>query len=93
MINNKIIECAIGVLQRNIWISVEERLPEDENEVLITARSKNDGELEVTISAWVEAVFGGQKLGYKTWSKPWEYFQSNYEVVAWMPLPEPYKNN
>lgn len=91
--DNSYIEYAIGVLQRSIWIPVEERLPEDEREVLITARNKNDGELEVTISAWVDAVFGGQKLGYKVWSKPWEYFNTNYEVVAWMPLPEPCKND
>lgn len=86
-----IIEYAISVLQSSIWIAVEEGLPENENEVLITAKSKLDDSLEIAISSYTEAIFGGQKLGYKEWSKPWEYFHSNYEVIAWMPLPEPYK--
>lgn len=39
-----------------------------------------------------QMYFGGNKVGsYKHWRAPFEYFESNYEVIAWKPLPEPYK--
>lgn len=79
-------------LKKIIWIPCAKMLPETTDEVLITAVCKFDGEREVAISSYIEATLGGQKLGYKEWSKPWDYFHSNYDVVAWKPLPEPYKD-
>lgn len=73
------------------WILCGDRMPEDGRKVLITARSKFDGELDIAISSWTDALFGGKRLGYKEWSSPWRYFHSNYEVIAWQPLPAPYK--
>ena len=78
------------------WIPCSERLPEDDVEVLISYRYK-EGEgdtshTDIDITTYGQMYFGGNKVGnYKHWRAPFEYFESNYEVIAWMPLPEPYK--
>lgn len=78
------------------WIPCSERLPEEDVEVLITYRYK-EGEgdtshADIDITTYGQMYFGGNKVGnHKHWRQPFECFESNYEVVAWMPLPEPYK--
>lgn len=78
------------------WIPCSERLPEEDVEVLISYRYK-DGEGDtshayIDITTYGQMYFGGNKVGdHKHWRAPFEYFESNYEVIAWMPLPEPYK--
>ena len=80
----------------NNWIPCSERLPEEDVEVLISYRYK-EGEgdtshIDMDITTYGQMYFGGNKVGNrKHWRAPFEYFESNYEVVAWMPLPEPYK--
>ena len=74
------------------WIPVEERLPEDDIEVLITyADVDNENETGIDITTYGYATLGGNKLGYKEWRNPFLYFKGNYKVVAWRPLPEPYR--
>lgn len=78
------------------WIPVTERLPEEDKEVLISYRYKEgEGDTshsDIDITSYGQMYFGGQKVGrVKHWRAPFEYFESNYEVIAWMPLPEPYK--
>lgn len=78
------------------WIPVTERLPEEDKEVLISYRYK-EGEgdtshVNISITTYGQMYFGGRKIeGVKHWRAPFEYFHSNYEVIAWMPLPTPYK--
>ena len=78
------------------WVPVSERLPEEDTEVLISYRYK-EGEgdtshVNIDITTYGQMYFGGNKVGNnKHWRAPFEYFHSNYEVIAWMPLPEPYK--
>jgi len=78
------------------WIPCSERLPEEDVEVLITYRYK-EGEgdtshADIDITTYGQMYFGGNKVGnHKHWRQPFEYFESNYEVVAWMPLPQAYK--
>lgn len=78
------------------WIPVSKRLPEEDKEVLITYKGKGD-ELDkpysnIDITNYGQMYFGGNKVGnYKHWRSPFQYFYDNYEVTAWMPLPEPYQ--
>lgn len=80
------------------WIPVTKRLPEEDKEVLISYRYK-EGEgdtshVKIDITSYGQMYFGGNKVGKtKHWRAPFEYFESNYEVIAWMPLPEPYKES
>lgn len=77
------------------WIPVSE-LPEEDTDVLISYRYK-EGEgdtshVYIDITSYGDMYFGGRKVkGAKHWRQPFEYFTSNYEVVAWMPLPDPWK--
>ena len=58
------------------WIPVEERLPEDEEMVLVTCQTKT-GRKSVN-RAWYGEGF-------------WHGSGSMSGVIAWMPLPEPYR--
>ena len=78
------------------WIPCSERLPEEDVEVLISYRYKEgEGDTSHTyidITTYGQMYFGGNKVGdHKHWRAPFEYFESNYEVIAWMPLPECYR--
>jgi len=78
------------------WIPCSERMPKEDVEVLISYRYKEgEGDTSHTyidITTYGQMYFGGNKVGdHKNWKAPFEYFESNYEVTAWMPLPEPYR--
>lgn len=77
------IEAVIEVIQNmedgkkdNGWISVEERLPEDERMVLVTCQTKKG--IRSTNRAYYDGKF-------------WHGSGSMSGVTAWQPLPEPYK--
>lgn len=76
------------------WIPCEDRLPEEDKDVLICYQYKEgEGDTShayIDITSYGQAYFGGRKCSFKEWRAPFEYFHANYEVVAWMPLPEPY---
>ena len=82
------------------WIPCSERLPKDGTSVLVTlAHSYDDSDYaEYSIARYID-VFNGERhwcdneYGYLEWEK---YSDgrggcSLYKVIAWMPLPEPYK--
>ena len=80
--------------KENDWISVADELPSTEDDVLITYRDINNYDSRgIAISSYSEKYFGGYSLGYKYWQSPFEYFNQNYEVVAWKPLPEVYEED
>lgn len=94
------VQKAIKALEKTAqsWIPVTERLPEEDKEVLITYKGKGD-ELDkpysnIDITTYGQMYFGGNKVGnYKHWRSPFQYFNDNYEVTAWMPMPEAYEGN
>ena len=74
------------------WIPVKRGLPEDDVNVLITYADIDDDQyVGIDITNYGYAYLGGNKLDFKEWRSPFEYFGSNYKVVAWRPLPEPYR--
>lgn len=74
------------------WIPVEERMPEDDVDVLITyADIDDENYTDICITTYGYAYLGGNKLDYKEWRNPFEYFNVNYKVIAWKPLPKPYR--
>lgn len=82
----------IDVPANDGWIPVEKELPEDNIEVLITYSDvDNENETWIDITTYGYATLGGNKLGYKEWRNPFLYFKGNYKVIAWQPLPEPYR--
>ena len=67
------------------WISVEDRLPENNKPVLVWARSTARGADEWSLGSydngfWALGSYGGSLV-----------FPSHLEAVAWRPLPEPYR--
>ena len=76
-------------LDEQRWIPVTERLPENDNEVLITVWDAEDDYVE---------VYKGFYQGHEWWTQ-WCHGCSKIKgepcgeniVIAWMPLPEPYR--
>lgn len=78
--------------QTEKWVSVSSgKLPQDGEDVFITYQDKDDSDKRyIAITSYKERFFGGISIG-KQWIPPFEYFHSNYEVVAWMPMFDEYK--
>ncbi len=79
------LEMAIQALEQTRWIPVSERLPKDHKNVLIYL-SLN----QITIGLYNShrLPFMNKPIG---WGANAPHDWSSDEVVAWMPLPEPYK--
>lgn len=101
-----VIHCEIEEEKKNVierleatdWIPVGERLPEDEKEYLVTLE-KVYGTLETLFGIASYLKFGNdgywneKKYGYLEWDKYSDGHGGTkmYKVIAWMPLPELYK--
>ena len=83
------VEHAPTVQSEQRWISCSERMPENDNEVLITVWDAEDDYVE---------VYKGFYQGHEWWTQ-WCHGCSKIKdepcgeniVIAWMPLPEPYR--
>ena len=86
--------------KENGWIPASERLPEDERECLVTLE-KVYGTPETLFGIANYLKFGDagywneRKYGYLEWDKYSDGHGGTkmYKVIAWMPLPEPYKED
>lgn len=93
---SKVIRGAVDEVKQQGWIPCSERLPEEDTEVLISYRYK-EGEgdtdhVNIDITSYGTTCFGGREIHtLKEWRQPFDYFHANYEVIAWMPLPTPYR--
>ena len=83
------LDLAISVLEKQLngcWISASERLPDSNKKVLVYAKGKcRNGDL-YTVGACHNGFWflptSSDTLGFPF---------TQHEVIAWMPLPEPYK--
>lgn len=86
--------------KENGWIPVSEKLPEDEKECLVTLE-KVYGTPEKLYGIANYLKFGDagywneKKYRYLEWDKHSDGHGGTrmYKVIAWMPLPEPYKED
>ena len=72
--HNEAKQIAIEALEQTRWIPVSERLPEEDDFYLVTAKVGN--ELIIDISEYTPKT---------------DFWDIPHEIVAWMPLPKPYK--
>lgn len=86
--------------KENGWIPVSEKLPEDEREYLVTLE-KVYGTPEIFMGIASYLKFGNdgywneKKYGYLEWDKYSDGHGGTtmYKVIAWKPLPKPYKED
>ena len=75
------------------WVPVEERLPEYEKEVLVFAKGKTGTGFEnssvyALTSRSDKNRFDSSLTTMPYWKDPWQYFHSDYDIVAWLNIPE-----
>lgn len=71
------------------WISVKDRLPEDNLNVLVYAIGDNENSV-IAMTGYTHKMYGYNIEG---WRSPWQYFFYEYKITHWMPLPEPPKDD
>ena len=75
------------ITPRPRWIPVSERLPEDDKDVLIFTIDESIYKACHSLKEWTDELYEWFVIGTLGWSLAYE----EDEVLAWMPLPEPYK--
>lgn len=66
------------------WVSVEDKLPEDDVDVLVYALDNNKSSV-IAMTSYTRHMHGYNIEG---WCSPWQYFFCNYKITHWMPTPE-----
>lgn len=86
------LQLAITALQNQpVWISVSERLPEKEGRYLVTFRSERKAYLVGYGNCRMSV--DGKKIGYGWYDLHYAIYFDKKSIIAWMPLPEPYRES
>lgn len=72
------------------WISVKDRLPENDEEVLVWYEYFRYGEYNCLYQTW---GIGEYFKNYNSWMIDHSTAGHKLRVIAWMPLPKPPKEN
>lgn len=83
------LEIAEQTIKLNEWVSIDDRLPEEEKFVLVTINS--DASIKKVTIGYVTMARDDNDVLYGEWFD--ELFCEIDGVVAWKPLPEPYSES
>jgi Protein of unknown function (DUF551) len=72
----------------NIWIDVKEMLPKKKGDYLVTIYDKNYKEPYIVYTAYFR-IYDNGSTTFVLCSDCCDY--SDLDIIAWMPLPEPYR--
>lgn len=81
----------------NEWIPVSERLPEEETDVLVTVHFiehksvHSNGYVDKLPESFYVDIANLISDNWNSYSDEYKICISNHHVIAWKPLPEPYK--
>lgn len=70
------------------WIPVTERLPKDSGDYLVTATSVEDKDY-----LYIDISWFAHPTDYDIEHGEWREVMADEEVIAWQPLPEPYRES
>lgn len=76
----------LEIIESGSWISVGERLPEKSGEYLVSLIDPNDDEYKCVGIAWY-----AHPREYNIVTGEWREKMIGEEVIAWKPLPRPYR--
>lgn len=87
-------DMGIEAIKNQTWISVKDRLPEEEGQYIVTTKfgikiSSFSNNLYKIDKYDFEDYKGKQRKGFYNYDSEYGYFEQ--DVLAWMPTPEPYK--
>ena len=88
---------AIKALEQTRWIPVWERLPEKKGTYLVTQKATFTDYVYVSVMSYAHNLYDVDEYDFADKKRPgwYEYSEWGYheldDVIAWMPLPEPYK--
>lgn len=90
----------IGIIFAHRWIPCSERLPDEEGRYLVTVLLYFDEYPYVSVSSFAHDLESVDKYGFEGRKRAgWYSYDDEYGylerdgVVAWMPLPEPYRED
>ena len=80
---------ARAAVKQTKWIPVSERLPEDYGEYIVTMRSG----LVQEATYKPKRMYVYFRTGWSACYSDGIFYHDDSEIVAWMPLPDPYKED